>query len=146
CIAAGMDGVLTKPLTQNRLAAVLRGQSPEPDGDTILEAVGGNVKLLARVRDAFTTQSPRLMESMREAVAQRNADELHRSSHTLKGAISNFGRGEALDAAIHLERAGREADFARAAELLPSLETAVHELEERMSAALAAAEKGAAAS
>jgi len=146
CIAAGMDGVLTKPLTQNRLAAVLRGQSPEPNGDTILEAVGGNVKLLARVRDAFTSQSPRLIDSMRDAIAQRNADELYRSAHTLKGAISNFGMGEALDSAIQIERAGRDADFSHAATLLPTLERAVCELEERMSAALAAAESGEAAS
>jgi CheY-like chemotaxis protein len=146
CIAAGMDGVVTKPLTQNRLAAVLRGQSPEPDGDTVLEAVGGNVKLLARVRDAFITQSPRLIDSMRDAIAQRNSDTLYRSAHTLKGAISNFGIGEALDAAIQIERAGRDADFGRAATILPTLEAAVRELEERMSAALAAAESGAAAS
>ena len=147
CIAAGMDGVLTKPLTQNRLAAVLRGQSPEPDGDTILEAVGGNVKLLARVRDAFVSQSPRLIDAMRDAIAQRNADVLYRSAHTLKGAISNFGMGEALDAAIQIERAGRDADFAQAATLLTSLEVAVRDLEDRMSATLAAAQSsGAAAS
>jgi CheY-like chemotaxis protein len=147
CIASGMDGVLTKPLTQNRLAAVLHGQSPEPDGDTILEAVGGNVKLLARVRDAFVSQSPRLIDAMRDAIAQRNADILYRSAHTLKGAISNFGMGEALDAAIQIERAGRDADFARASTLLPKLEVAVRELEDRMSATLAAAQSsGAAAS
>ncbi len=147
CIAAGMDSILTKPLTQNRLAAVLRGQSPEPDGDTIMEAVGGNVKLLARVRDAFTSQSPRLIDSMRDSIAQRNSDELYRSAHTLKGAISNFGMGEGLDAAIQIERAGRDADFKLAATLLPALESAVRELEERMSAALAAASSsGAAAS
>jgi len=144
CIAAGMDGVLTKPLTQNRLAAVLRGQSPEPEADAIMEAVGGNVKLLARVRDAFTSQSPRLINSMRDAIEQQNSDELYRSAHTLKGAISNFGMGDALDAAIQIERAGRDADFARAATLLPQLETAVHELEDRMSAALAAADSAAA--
>ncbi len=147
CVAAGMDGVLTKPLTQNRLAAVLRGQSPEPDGDTVLEAVGGNVKLLARVRDAFATQSPRLIDAMRDAIAQRNADVLYRSAHTLKGAISNFGMGEALDAAIEIERAGKEGNFSQAATLLPRLETSVRDLEERMSAALSAATaSGAAAS
>jgi len=138
CMAAGMDGVLAKPLTQNRLAAVLRGQSPEPDGDTILEAVGGNVKLLARVRDAFVSQSPRLLDAMRDAIAQRNADSLYRSAHTLKGAISNFGIGEALDAAVQIERAGRDADFAHASTLLPTLESAVRALEDRMSATLAA--------
>ena len=142
CVAAGMDGVLTKPLTQNRLAAVLRGQSPEPESDAIMEAVGGNVKLLARVRDAFTSQSPRLIATMRDAIEHGNADELYRSAHTLKGAISNFGMGEALDAAIQIERAGREGDFTAAATLLPQLETSVRELEERMSAALAAAERG----
>ena len=145
CMAAGMDGLLTKPLTQNRLAAVLRGQSPEPGGDAILEAVGGNVKLLARVRDAFITQSPRLIDSMRDSIAQRDAEVLYRSAHTLKGAISNFGMGEALDAAIQIERAGRDADFAHASTILPKLEAAVRELEERMSATLAAAEDGAAA-
>ena len=145
CVAAGMDGVLTKPLTQNRLAAVLRGQSPEPDGDTILEAVSGNVKLLARVREAFVTQSPRLIDAMRDAIAQRNADVLYRSAHTLKGAISNFGMGEALDAAIQIERAGRDGDFARASTLLPALEVTVRELEDRMAATLAAASSSGAA-
>ena len=132
-----MDGVLTKPLTQNRLAAVLRGQSPEPEADAIMEAVGGNVKLLARVRDAFTSQSPRLIAAMREAIEHQNSAQLYRSAHTLKGAISNFGMCEALDAAIQIERAGREADFARAEAILPQLEVSVRELEERMSAALA---------
>ena len=144
CIAAGMDGVLTKPVTQNRLAAVLRGQSPEPEADTIMEAVGGNLKLLARVRDAFTSQSPRLIASMREAIAERNSEALFRAAHTLKGAISNFGMDEALEAAIEIERAGRDGDFPRAAALLPQLETEVHKLEERMTAALASADNAAA--
>ncbi len=144
CIAAGMDSVLAKPLTQNRLAAILRGQSPEPEGDTILEAVGGNVKLLTRVRDAFLSQSPRLLDSMRDAVAQRNAAELCRSAHTLKGAISNFGMGEALEAAIRIEQAGRDGDFEDAAVVLPRLESTVRDLQERMSAALAAATQTAA--
>jgi CheY-like chemotaxis protein/HPt (histidine-containing phosphotransfer) domain-containing protein len=146
CLAAGMDGVLTKPLTQNRLAAILRGHSPEPEGDTILEAVGGNLKLLARVRDAFSSQSPRLLDAMRDAIAQRNADLLFRSAHTLRGAIANFGIGEALDAATELEHAGKEADFSRAGTLLPRVESIVRDLEERMSATLAAAASGAAAS
>ena len=141
CTGAGMDGILTKPLTQNRLAAVLRGQPPEPEGDAILDAVGGNVKLLTRVRDAFLSQSPRLIDSMRDAMAQRNASELFRSAHTLKGAISNFGIGEALDAAVRIEHAGKEGDFEQAAVALPLLESAVRELEERMTAALAAAQE-----
>src|SRR5207245_10405907 len=40
CIAAGMDGVLTKPLTQNPPAPVLRGQSPAADCQAIRDAGG----------------------------------------------------------------------------------------------------------
>ncbi len=142
CVDAGMDSVLTKPVTQNRLAAVLRGKSLEAAGDTILEAVGGNVKLLTRVRDAFVSQAPRLLDAMRDAIEHRNANELYRNAHTLKGAISNFGMGEALEAAIEIERAGREAGFERAAQILPRLEEGVRELQERMSAAVVAAGQG----
>ena len=134
CIAAGFDDVLTKPVTQSRLAALLAGR--EVGADTISDAVGGNMKLLARVRDAFAAQSPRLLESIRQSIVEADADTLYRSAHTLKGAISNFGDGDALSAVIDIERAGKSADFQRAESLLPQLEKAVRDLEEKMSAAL----------
>src|SRR5437764_2932801 len=68
CLAAGFGSVLAKPVSRQALAAVLRGSSPAPEepappeeGD-LLAAVGGNVKLLARVRDAFVEQTPRLLQ------------------------------------------------------------------------------------
>lgn len=134
CLAAGFHDVLTKPVTQSRLAALLSGRTIA--GDAIIDAVGGNMKLLARVRDAFAAQSPRLIAAMRDAIAGGDADTLFRSAHTLKGAISNFGDGDALSAVIDLERAGKTADFQRAETLLPRLEVAVRDLEEKMSAAL----------
>jgi signal transduction histidine kinase/DNA-binding response OmpR family regulator len=136
CLAAGMDDVLTKPVSQPRLAAILAGRTADVEGDSILEAVGGNVKLLQRVRDAFAAQSPRLLGSMRESIAQRDADALYRSAHTLKGAISNFGFGDALDAAVQIENAGKEGDFERARNAMTRLEDAVRDLQERMAVAL----------
>lgn len=135
CLAAGFNDVLTKPVTQSRLAALLSGRSIA--NDAVIDAVGGNMKLLARVRDAFAAQSPKLLAAIREAIAENDADTLYRSAHTLKGAISNFGDGEALSAIIDIERAGKAAEFKVAETLLPRLEAAVRELERRMSAALA---------
>ncbi|HEY8849691.1 MAG TPA: ATP-binding protein [Thermoanaerobaculia bacterium] len=136
CLTAGMDDVMTKPVSQPRLAAILSGRTSDVDADSIMEAVGGNVKLLQRVRDAFAAQSPRLLGSMRDSIEQRDADALYRSAHTLKGAISNFGFGDALDAAVQLERAGKDGDFDSARHLLPRLEDAVRDLEQRMAMAL----------
>jgi HPt (histidine-containing phosphotransfer) domain-containing protein len=73
---------------------------------------------------------------MRDSIEQRDADALYRSAHTLKGAISNFGFGDALDAAAQLERAGKDGDFDSASHLLPRLEDAVRDLEQRMAIAL----------
>jgi signal transduction histidine kinase/CheY-like chemotaxis protein len=145
CIAAGFDGVLTKPATQATLGTIIRdvtgflvppsvaGSGP---GDAILDAVGGNVALLARVRDAFATQTPRLLASLREAVVACDGEAIFQTAHTLKGSISNFDVPDAIAATAELERAGKAADFARAAELLPAVEDAIHELEERIEAAL----------
>ena len=104
--------------------------------DAILDAVGGNVRLLARVRDAFATQTPRLLASLHDAITARDGEALFQTAHTLKGAISNFDVPHAIEATARLERAGKAADFTAAEELLPDLESALHQLEERIEAAL----------
>jgi two-component system sensor histidine kinase/response regulator len=137
CVAAGMDDVITKPVTTARLAAVISGAaSPEPE-PRVLDAVGGNVRLLARVRDAFVRQTPRLLAAIREGIDDHNADAVSRNAHTLKGAMSNFTAGDAQSLAAEIEQAGKDANFSRAAELLPKLEAAAQELGKRIDAALA---------
>ena len=144
CLAAGFDAVITKPATQATLGAVIRemtGAMRSSDGvpgpvDGILDAVGGNVRLLARVRDAFAMQTPRLMAELHEAIAARDGEALFKTAHTLKGAISNFDVPSAIATTSQIERAGTTGDFARASELLPELEAAIRELQERIDAAL----------
>jgi len=144
CTAAGFDAVLTKPATQSTLGAIIREVTgtampatiPAAPADAILDAVGGNVRLLARVRDAFATQTPRLLASLHDAIAARDGEALYQTAHTLKGAISNFDVPQAIEATARLERAGKAADFTTADELLPELESAIHQLEERIEAAL----------
>jgi signal transduction histidine kinase/CheY-like chemotaxis protein len=144
CLEAGFDAVLTKPATQSSLGAIIREVTgvttplPAQSGpaDAILDAVGGNVRLLARVRDAFALQTPRLLAALRDAITASDGEALYQTAHTLKGAISNFDVPEAIGATVQLERAGKSGDFARASEVLPELEAAIHDLEEKIEAAL----------
>jgi signal transduction histidine kinase/DNA-binding NarL/FixJ family response regulator len=134
CIEAGMDGVLTKPIDLRQLESVVRSVTGvEP----IVDAVGGNLKLLARVSDAFARQTPMLLAQMRAAIERRDAEALHKSAHTVKGAVSNFDGDPSLDLALMLEAAARAGDFARAANLVARLETALAALERRITAAMA---------
>ena len=137
CLEAGCDVVLAKPLSQSALAEVLRGSESQPEhSHSIIEAVGGNLKLLARVRDAFAVQTPRLLKAMREAIDRRDGVALYQNAHTLKGSISNFPVPDALNAATEVERAGKNDAFERASELIPLLEVRLRELEEQIAAAL----------
>jgi signal transduction histidine kinase/DNA-binding response OmpR family regulator len=144
CVAAGFDAVLTKPATQSTLGAIIREVTSTAmpstisagPADAILDAVGGNIRLLARVRDAFAMQTPRLLASLHEAIAAQDGEALYQTAHTLKGAISNFDVPHVIEATARLERAGKAADFTTAEELLPELESAIHQLEERIEAAL----------
>src|SRR5260221_11013877 len=81
--------------------------------------------LLARVRDAFQKQTPKLIESMREAIRRGDVAALSRDAHTMKGALSNFGPGDALEAARSIEEAAHANDLTRAADSLSILELAV---------------------
>ncbi|MGZ8867644.1 MAG: ATP-binding protein, partial [Thermoanaerobaculia bacterium] len=100
CIEAGMDAVLIKPIDLKQLHAVVRSVT---GSDPIVEAVGGNVRLLERVSEAFAKQTPGLLLAMREAIARRDGEALHRAAHTMRGAVSNFGSDPSVDLSVMIE-------------------------------------------
>jgi len=130
CIAAGMDAVLTKPIDIMELSSALRAIEP----DTLLDIVDGNVRLLARVSEAFALQTPPLVDAMREAILMRDAEGLFEAAHKLKGSVSHFGTA-ATELAKEIEEAARAGDVATAATLMPRLDEALADLERRLSAA-----------
>lgn len=133
CIEAGMDSVLIKPIDLRQLQSVVRTVTGV---DPIVEAVGGNTKLLERVSEAFAKQTPTLLLTMREAIAHRDADSLYMAGHTMKGAVSNFDGEPSFDLAAMIEDAAKQKNFARAATLMARLEAALAALERRINAAV----------
>jgi signal transduction histidine kinase/CheY-like chemotaxis protein len=133
CIEAGMDAVLTKPIDLRQLGEVIRSVTGV---DPLVEAVGGNIKLLARVSDAFSKQTPGLLADMRAAISQRDSDALYRAAHTMKGAVSNFDGDPSVELSAMLEDTAQRHDFDRAASLLDRLERAAAVLERRLNTAV----------
>jgi len=134
CLEAGMNTVMTKPIDAKQLAEVIESVAGETD--PIIDAVNGNRRLLARVSDAFAKQTPVLIEALRGAIEQQDGETLFQAAHKLRGSVSNFPGVPAIELALQMERAARDHDFPRAAELMPKLESAVRELERRIESAL----------
>jgi HPt (histidine-containing phosphotransfer) domain-containing protein len=81
--------------------------------------------LLARVRDAFSRQTPELLSGIRDAIAREDAVALITLAHKLKGSMSYFPGERGADLARAIEQAAHAGDVAGAARLLPELEEAV---------------------
>jgi HPt (histidine-containing phosphotransfer) domain-containing protein len=73
--------------------------------------------LLKEIAAMFLDQCPSLVSRMRDAVAKMDPAEIERAAHTIKGSVGNFAAKAAFDAAMELERIGRDGalDYAEAA-------------------------------
>ncbi|HVR40631.1 MAG TPA: response regulator, partial [Thermoanaerobaculia bacterium] len=140
CLAAGMNAVLTKPLDRKKLAATLRSLTSP---DAILDAVGGNLTLLASVSDAFAKQTPPLVAAMQDAIARGDVDSLAQNAHKLKGSVSYFAGDPANALAIEVDAYARSGDLEAAASRMPELEDVLRDLGRRLQAASAEMRKDA---
>ena len=131
CLAAGMDGFLSKPIDPAMLFAVVE-QERDGDGgieaviagrpvtfaeDALLQRVSGDRELMTDVIRVFLEDLPKRLGAIRNAVTGRDADALRSAAHALKGAAGNLSAGGLFEAARVLERVGAESrmDAAEAA-------------------------------
>jgi two-component system sensor histidine kinase/response regulator len=77
-----------------------------------LERLGGDEQLLQEVARLFLDEYPTMLDGIRQAVFQRDANALERAAHSLKGSVANFGSDSAYQAAFQLEQMGRRKDLA----------------------------------
>jgi signal transduction histidine kinase/response regulator RpfG family c-di-GMP phosphodiesterase len=145
CVAAGMDGYVTKPVSGKALtraiADVLGRSSAAPsdeehpplpggaavngpaiiDTPTLLRRLGGNRTLLGQVVQLFRTDSAKRMSELRAAAARQDWPRLCQEAHTLKGTLGNLSAQDAYAAALRLETVARSQSSADLAEALQIL-------------------------
>jgi two-component system sensor histidine kinase/response regulator len=129
CLAAGMDGYLSKPIDPPMLFAVVERDGSSGgsqaagagrvtfDQDALRHRLSGDLELMTDVIRVFLEDLPVRLAAIKDAVDGGNAEALHAAAHALKGAAGNLSAGGLFEASRVLERMGAEShmDAAEAA-------------------------------
>jgi two-component system, sensor histidine kinase and response regulator len=151
CLAAGMDGYLSKPVNAREMLALIDSLTREAvvaeyvvdsvpdvvDVDELLARVDGDRQLLAELVQLFNEESPQTLLELRRSAAVGDYAALQRAAHTLKGALANLSATPAAESAHALELIGRQHGASRGAvemaERIAELEAAVDKLRAALS-------------
>jgi HPt (histidine-containing phosphotransfer) domain-containing protein len=93
-----------------------------------LDRLGGDEDLLRELCQIFLEESPKLLQTLREAVAASDSDAVMRTAHSLKGELSYLGATAASQNARELEEMGNARNLSLAAGTLASLERELADL------------------
>jgi HPt (histidine-containing phosphotransfer) domain-containing protein len=127
------DARLAEPLPSEEDRFVTDG-GPVLDRSDVLDRLGHDRMLVRRVADLFLQECPHLLSAVREASLLRDADEVARAAHTLKGALANLGAVSACNAALAAEAASREQDLTVVACRVKELETEIERFQRALMA------------
>jgi two-component system, sensor histidine kinase and response regulator len=129
CMAAGMDGYLTKPIRPQELDDVLDSYVAKErveisvaessdlleesvHKEELMERIDGDLTFLAELLEIFRGDYPGQIRSARQAAMEGDAAALQRVGHALKGALGNLGATIASRIAGELETMGKSGDIA----------------------------------
>jgi len=156
CLDAGMDDYLSKPIRPSVLAEMLAKWlddtptvvNPDrcpalPDSDrhgneladgpgietVIIEHCCGNRSLAAKLVKTFLSQSAVDLKTMERSIATRDAEQLFKAAHRLKGAAGNLGLSDCARVALALEESGRTNVLSDVQTLIDELHTYMEKIE-----------------
>ena len=134
CLAAGMDGYVSKPIRSRELFAAIteslsRGSkaataAPDDlptevdedakvvDWETALDQAAGDRDLVLEMIAVYFEEEPELVSRIRRAIDAGDGPALQRAAHTLRGALDHLAAVRAVGAAQTLETMGKTAALA----------------------------------
>jgi HPt (histidine-containing phosphotransfer) domain-containing protein len=94
----------------------------------VLDRLGGDEELMHELCQIFLKESPKLMEKLRQGMADGDAEALQRAAHSLKGEVSYLSAAGAARAARRLEDMGHDRDLSLASEAIRLMERELDDL------------------
>src|SRR5271168_512211 len=137
CLAAGMDGYITKPINPAALAETIQAAfcngtkfpdapadsaSAGPSDAELLARFDGDSELLKELAGLFLQECPRMLAEIREALRTSNPKTLERAAHTLKGSVGNFAMPGPWETAQRLELLAKSGQLFGAEDIFHTLE------------------------
>lgn len=133
----------TAPATETAAAAAESEATKPADGvegtdgamvnrAELLERVDNDTELLKHLVELFLRDVPGLVDSMHQAIANRDREGLQRAAHTLKGMLGNLSAHAVVRVAEQLELMGRQDQLAGIESVLEELEVALVPLSEEL--------------
>ena len=158
CLAAGMDGYISKPIQADELFDIVEGRA-EPNGPAegpptaepaepvdgepvnavaLLRSIDGDLTMLREVTELFLDHGPKALDRMRRAIDADDARALEYEAHAFKGSVGVLFARPTSQAVAALERIGRDGNLAHAEQACAALERELS----RLSPALASLTAG----
>jgi len=120
CLESGMDSYISKPLTEEELCSTIlkvwakyaqpieiNSESPA-NLSRLIKLLGGNKNDLLEIVKEFLSYYPSILNEISISINPVDFNKLEKSSHKLKGSLSNFDAKKAYQIAFQLEMHGKE--------------------------------------
>ncbi len=98
----------------------------------LLEELDGDLEFLAESVEILDEDSAKLMEQLKQAFAEQDADTVAKTAHTIKSMVGNFSADPAFNAALAVETMGRNADLSLGAAAIEELESTIGQLQQAL--------------
>ena len=149
CLAAGMDGYISKPVKIAALLEILKNVSRPPSADkprseapsksisindaAIMAWIGGDQTLFKRMTELFLHDSSETLRALRAAISEGNCKKVEYLAHSLKGSVANFTTQGPYKVAMRLESTAHGGSLEGAAEVVHNLEDQIELLNSTLS-------------
>lgn len=99
------------------------------DQQELLEELDDDFEFLAESLEILDSDAPALLKQVRDAFDQGDASAVSTGAHTLKSMVGNFSAQPAFEAALHVEKMGRDSDLSDCGQAIQTLEQEVSRLQ-----------------